>query len=96
VSPPFKQKMEDILDNNPRGIRKMKIQINFTNLPKPEFFARKTQITTHLKNKIEPTPIVKTGLGNFEEKIHNEKGVQKINKRRTEIFSQYLNTRRFM
>jgi hypothetical protein len=74
----------------------MKIQINFTHLPKPEFFARKTQKTTHLKNKIELTPISKTGLGNNKKKKFHDKGVQKINKRKTEVFSQYLNTRRFM
>ena len=74
----------------------MKIQINFTHLPKPEFFAQKTQTTTHLKNKIEPTPISKTGIGSMKEKNSRDMSVQKINKRRTEVFSQYLTTQRFM
>jgi hypothetical protein len=73
----------------------MKNQINFTNWPKPDFFTRKTQMNTHLKNKIVPTPISKAGLGNTEGKIHREQRVQ-INKRRAKTFSQYLNTLRFM
>jgi hypothetical protein len=74
----------------------MEIPINFTHLPKPEFLSRKTPNTTHLKNKIELNPISKTGLGTNKEKKYHDKGVQQINKRRTEVFSQYLNTRRFM
>ena len=74
----------------------MKLQINFTNLPKPEFFARKAQMNDLLKNRIVPTPVSRTGLGNTEGKIHREQRVQKITKRRAKTFSQYLATRRFM
>jgi hypothetical protein len=74
----------------------MKLQINFTNLPKPEFFARKAQKNALLKNRIVSSPVSRTGLGSTEGKIHREQRVEKIAKRRAQTFSRYLTTQRFM